>query len=147
MLENTKVHSLLVQDFDQKEVDLMRIYGDKPLLLIFYNNSCLGCTGRAIPLAYELQQNFLGVQVVGIHSNFGKEAVTESDIKSIFTIDHLPFPIYIDVDHKMYDFFESEGTPQWILLTQDGHLYRSIFGSQSGANNRLYYAIESVLQN
>jgi hypothetical protein len=31
---------------------------------------------------------------------------------SIFTIDELPFPIYIDKHHRVYDNFNSEGTPQ-----------------------------------
>lgn len=138
------VKSIEVTNFEGTKLDLMSKYKGKPLLLLFYNNSCLGCTGRAIPLAYEFQQQYSFIQVVGIHSNFGTNTITENDIKSIFTSNEIPFPIYIDEHHKEYDSFKSEGTPQWILITKTGKLYKSIFGSQLGAQNRLYYALESL---
>lgn len=144
---NDSVGSIKVLDLEGNAVDLMRAYKDKILVLIIYNNACLGCTGRAIPLAYELQQTFPSIQVVGIHSNFpGREATKES-IKAIFTSGELPFPIDIDPNHQVYDQFKSEGTPQWLLLTADGTLFRSIFGSQANAKNRLYYALESLVEN
>lgn len=142
--EGTVVQSIEVQDFDFNEIDLMKKYKGKPLLLIIYNNQCLGCTGRAIPLAYEFQEAFKKLQVIGIHTNFGNTITTENDIKSIFTIDDLPFPIYLDEKHKVYDQFHSEGTPQWLVIRADGHLQRSIFGSQIGAENRLMYALEEL---
>ena len=141
-----QISSIIVQDFEYKEVDLLSIYNNQHLLHLLYNNSCLGCTGRAIPLAYKFQQLFKWVQVIGIHSNFNSTRTTEEDIKSIFTLDKLPFPIYLDEMHKVYDFFKSEGTPQWILINKEGTLYRSIFGSQSNAENRLYYALESLME-
>jgi len=144
MNTNLKINSIKVQDFDLSEINLIAVYKGKPLLLLFYNNKCLGCTGRALPLAYEYLQSFDFVQVIGIHANFGKDDVTEQEIKSIFTSGELPFPIYIDLNHKVYDYFNAEGTPQWILITSEGQLYRSIFGSQSGAKNRLFYALESI---
>lgn len=144
-MELTKnIESILVQDFEQNSINLMQEYAGKPMLIIIYNNQCLGCTGRAIPLAYEYQQEYENLQVVGIHANFGTIKVSEVDIKSIFTIDELPFPIYLDEEHKVYDQFESEGTPQWLLLTKEGELYRSIFGSQSGARTRLMYGVEEI---
>jgi hypothetical protein len=39
------IKSINVYDFDDNEVDLMALFTAKPLLLLFYNNSCLGCTG------------------------------------------------------------------------------------------------------
>ena len=142
--ENTIIQSIKVQDFESNQIDLMEIFKEKPLLIIIYNNQCLGCTGRAIPLAYKYGQENENLQVIGIHSNFGKGEVTEEDIKSIFTTKELPFPIYLDNEHKVYDQFNSEGTPQWLLITKEGELYRSIFGSQSNAQNRLMYAVESL---
>lgn len=139
-----KIEAIKVQDFDYNEVDLIKKFNAKPLLLIIYNNQCLGCTGRAIPLAYDFQQEYKNLQVIGIHSNFGTINITEKDIKSIFTKDELPFPIYLDNNHKVYDQFNSDGTPQWILITAKGILYRSIFGSQAGAQNRLMYALEDL---
>jgi hypothetical protein len=142
--ENTAVDSILVQDFNGNQIDLIKEYQGKPILAIIYNNQCLGCTGRAIPLAYQLQKENVGVQVVGIHSNFTNKKVTENDIKSIFTIDELPFPIFLDEGHVVYDQFDSEGTPQWLLITKDAIVSRSIFGSQEGAQNRLFYALEQL---
>lgn len=142
--ENTAVDSILVQDFNGNQIDLIKEYQGKAILAIIYNNKCLGCTGRAIPLAYQLQKENLGIQVVGIHSNFTHTKVTENDIKSIFTIEELPFPIFLDEGHLVYDQFDSEGTPQWLLITKEGRLSRSIFGSQEGAQNRLFYALEQL---
>ena len=141
---DANIESIKVQDFDFAEINLMEKYKGKPLLIILYNNQCLGCTGRAIPLAYEFQQKFETLQVIGIHSNFGAIKTTETDIKSIFTIDELPFPIYLDEGHKVYDQFQSEGTPQWLLISADGHLFRSVFGSQEVTQNRLSYALEEL---
>ncbi|TDQ30318.1 TlpA family protein disulfide reductase [Tenacibaculum caenipelagi] len=138
------VTSIKVTDFENNEVDLLEKYANKPLLLLFYNNTCLGCTGRAIPLAYQFKQTYKEIKVIGIHSNFTNNNVSKKDILSIFTINELPFPIYIDKNHKIYDFFNSEGTPQWILLTPKDEVYRSIFGSQDNAQNRLYYALENL---
>lgn len=142
--ENTAVDSILVQDFNGNQIDLIKEYQGKAILAIIYNNQCLGCTGRAIPLAYQLQKENLGIQVVGIHSNFTHTKVTENDIKSIFTIEELPFPIFLDEGHLVYDQFDSQGTPQWLLITKEGRLSRSIFGSQEGAQNRLFYALEQL---
>ncbi|HZK96728.1 MAG TPA: redoxin domain-containing protein [Prolixibacteraceae bacterium] len=139
------IASIAVTDFEGNKVDLITKYKGLPLLLIFYNNACLGCTGRAIPLAYEFQQENPSIQVIGIHSNFGNAEVTKEDIQSIFTSGEVPFPIYIDKNHSVYDQFDAEGTPQWILITSEGELYKSIFGSQDGAQNRLSYAIEALI--
>ena len=138
------IESIYVEDFNQNQIDLLKKYENKAILILIYNNQCLGCTGRAIPLAYNFQKEYKNLQVIGIHANFNSNLVTEEDIKSIFTIDELPFPIYIDKNHKVYDEFNSEGTPQWILITPKRELYRSIFGSQSGAQNRLSYALDQL---
>lgn len=138
------IPSIKVQDFDYQEFNLLDKYKDQPLLIILYNNQCLGCTGRAIPLAYQYQQEYEKLQVIGIHSIFNKKPVTTEDIKSIFTTKEIPFPIYLDPDHKVYDQFHAEGTPQWLLITREGILFRSIFGSQLGAQNRLMYAINEL---
>ena len=140
---NNTVNELLVQTLDYSPVDLYQRYPNQALLLLFYNNQCLGCTGRALPMAYEFKKQFPNIQTVAIHSNFG-HSVTEQEIKEIFTLDELPYPIFIDEKHKLYDFFKSEGTPQWILLTPQKKIFRSIFGSQMGAKNRLLYALEEL---
>jgi hypothetical protein len=143
--ESYIVDSIIVTGFNVEKINLLEKYNNLPILIIIYNNQCLGCTGRAIPLAYEYQQKFSSLKVVGIHSDFGQIKSNEKEIKSIFTSGEIPFPIYIDRNHKVYDQFESEGTPQWLLINKDKTLYRSIFGSQVGVQNRLLYALEELV--
>ena len=145
MTENSKITSIVVTDFEENEINLMAKYKGKNLLLIIYRNQCLGCSGRAIPLAYDFQKEFKDLQVIGIHTNFGNTKTTKEEIHSIFTIDELPFPIYIDEKHQVYDQFNSEGTPQWLIINHEGILFRSLFGSQEGAQIRLKYALENVM--
>lgn len=140
-----KVIEIPVESLEGKVLNLLNEYPGKPLLLLFYNNRCLGCTGRAIPLAYDYMQEMTELQVIGIHSNFNNEVVTKEDILNIFTSKSQPFPIYIDKEHEVYDKFECEGTPQWILINKQGNVFRSIFGSQDGAQNRLSYALDELL--
>ncbi|QXP79066.1 MULTISPECIES: TlpA family protein disulfide reductase [Winogradskyella] len=142
---NPLIPSITVLDLDGVAVDLMQLYSNKTLLLIIYNNDCLGCTGRAIPLAYEFQQDFPSIQVVGIHADFVGRKGNKANIKAIFTSGELPFPIYIDPNHQVYDQLASEGTPQWVLISEKGELFRSVFGSQDNAKNRLFYALESLV--
>ncbi|AUC81398.1 redoxin domain-containing protein [Lacinutrix sp. Bg11-31] len=146
-MNNQPIQHIQVKDLDGIAVDLIKIYKNKVLLLIIYNNDCLGCTGRAIPLAYEFQQKHPSIVVAGIHANFINREGTKANIKSVFTSGENPFPIFIDEQHKVYDQFNAEGTPQWLLITEKGELFRSIFGSQENAKNRLYYALESVVGN
>ncbi|WP_194767504.1 TlpA family protein disulfide reductase [Tamlana sp. I1] len=143
---NPIIQSIPVLDLDGFPVDLMTAYKHKILLLIIYNNDCLGCTGRAIPLAYEFQQQYPSIQVAGIHADFVNREGTKASIKSIFTSGENPFPIYIDKHHKVFDQFNAEGTPQWLLISKKGELFRSIFGSQDNAQNRLFYALESLVE-
>lgn len=143
MEQDKIIDSIIVQDFNSNKIDLLQKY-NTPLLIIIYNNQCLGCTGRAIPLAYQYQKDFNNLQVIGIHSNFSDKVTSEKDIKSIFTTDELPFPIYLDEDHSVFDSFKAEGSPHWLLITSEKTLYRSIFGSQTGAQNRLLYALEDI---
>lgn len=142
--DSVQIGSILVKDFAQTKLDLLKIYTGKPLLIIIYNNQCIGCVGRAIPLANEFQKEFKNIQVVGLHTSFKEEVIREKDIRSVFTIEDLPFPIYIDSNRSVYDQFKSQGTPQWVLIQSNGQLYRSIFGSMADSKNRLMYALESL---
>ena len=143
---NTPIETIIVTDLEGESVNLMSAYKNKVLLLIMYNNDCLGCTGRAIPLAYQFMQDYPAIQVIGIHSDFVNREGSKASIKAIFTSGENPFPIYIDKNHKVYDQFNAEGTPQWLLISDKGELFRSVFGSQENAQNRLFYAIESLVQ-
>lgn len=145
MKEGVKIHKVIVSDLNNESINLMEEYIGKNLLLLIYNNQCLGCVGRAIPLAYDFDQLFSELVVIGIHTNFGTVTTTKKEIESIFTIDNLPFPIYLDENHEVFDQFESAGTPQWVIVKSNGTLNRSFFGSQEGAQNRLRYALEDLL--
>lgn len=142
-----KVEEITVKSLNGETVDLMEIYREKPLLLLFFNIQCLGCVGRAIPLAYDYLQEFKNLNVVAIHTTFGKETVIKDDILNIFTSKELPFPIYFDIEKTNYEKFECEGTPHWILIDKKGCIIRSIFGSQDGAQTRLIYALEELTNN
>lgn len=137
-------HNLSVKSLEGETLNLLDVLGGKNALLIFYNNACLGCTGRAIPLAYELKKEFGDVSVIGIHVDFGPAETTAEEIHAIFTIKDLPFPIYKDIDQSLYSFFACEGTPHWILLNEKGEVVNTIFGSQEGARTRLIYALEEL---
>ncbi|WP_405351838.1 TlpA family protein disulfide reductase [Nonlabens sp. Asnod3-H03] len=141
----SSITSIDVKDLDLNQVDLIQQHSGKVQLLLIYNNDCLGCTGRAIPLAYEFQLQYPDIEVAAIHSDFTNREGTKENIKAIFTSGEIPFPIYIDQHHQVYDQFKAEGTPQWLLITATGELYRSIFGSQDNAKNRLFYALESLV--
>ena len=141
------IETINVFDLEGIAVNLISKYKGKPVLLLIYNNDCLGCTGRAIPLAYDFQQMYESIQVIGIHSDFKNREATKENIKNIFTSGENPFPIYIDKHHQVYDQLNAEGTPQWLLINSNGELYRSIFGSQEGAQSRLSYAVETLVEN
>lgn len=135
---------LEVKSINGEKLDLNQLYNSTHLLLIFYNNQCLGCTGRALPLAYEFTKKFKNIQVIGIHVDFSNREINEDEIVEIFTSKTLPFPIYKDIDLNLYDHFRCEGTPHWILLNKNRKVVNSIFGSQAAAHNRLLYAIEEL---
>lgn len=140
------IEKLIVKDFQGQTLDLRQVYAQENLLIIIYNNDCLGCTGRAIPLAYDFQQQYPNIKVVGIHSDFPNREGTKENIEAIFTTKTVPFPIYIDENHQVYDQVEADGTPQWLIIDKEGNLVKSIFGSQDAAQNRLFYTLEGMLQ-
>lgn len=141
---SNKVDQILVNTLDNKTADLAELYAGKPLLVLFFNIHCLGCVGRAVPLAYDFLQEFKGLNVVAIHTTFGKEEVTKDDILNIFTTKELPYPIYFDIGKSNYEKFECEGTPHWVLIDESGKINKSFFGSQEGAQTRLIYALEEI---
>lgn len=140
-----KANQIFVNTLDGDKVNLMDTYSNSPLLVLFFNIKCLGCVGRAIPLAYDYSKEFENLKVAAIHTSFGKEVVTKDDIKGIFTTDELPIPIYFDIDKSNYERFECEGTPHWLLFNKDGTLFRSFYGSQDGAQTRLMYALDELV--
>jgi peroxiredoxin len=141
-----KIRTIIVETLDGKEVDILDRCVGKPLLLLFYNNTCMGCTGRALPMAYDYNMRHAHIDVVGIHVNFKNQDISKADIINIFTSKKLPFPIFLDKTRIVYKQFSCDGVPHWILLDENGHVLNSIFGSQEAAQNRLMYALEELME-
>ncbi len=140
-----KIEVIQVKTLEGTTINLMEEYANNPLLVLFFNIRCLGCVGRAIPLAYDYSKEFERLKVVAIHTSFGKEVVTKNDIMGIFTAKELPIPIYFDIEQNNYTKFECEGTPHWLIFNKDGELFRSFYGSQDGAQTRLMYALDELI--
>lgn len=136
--------TMILNSFCGKQIDLNELNESK--LLLFFNKNCLGCTGRAIPFAYELMSEHTKLSIHVIHSDFGLTKTNIHEINELFSAGKSPFPIYIDKDASLYKHFQCEGVPHWILLDRKNNVIRSIFGSQTGAKNRLTYAIEEVIK-
>lgn len=119
-------------------------YNGSPVLVIFYHTSCLGCTGRALPLAYQFSGEYPHIQLVVVHVDFKNRISTVDEINSVFTDNTPPFEIYRDENGQNFYHYNAEGTPHWLLFDSEGHLRQSIFGSQENAQNRLYYALEEM---
>lgn len=111
-------------------------------LVLFYNTNCLGCTGRAIPLAYKLKNEFDFIHLIVIHSSFRSTPFSKEEVLSVFTDGESPFEIYREAKHDLYDHFDCEGTPHWLIMNGKGEVLHSFFGSQEGAQLKLEYAIQ-----
>lgn len=116
-------------------------YRGKPTLLLFFNLGCHGCMSRGLPLADDIARAYPGLNVVGIHSNFGGMPYSIEQVQSEIEKRELSFPVLMDDQHATYDLFEAEGTPHWILLDDGGTIQKSIFGSQPNAQQRLTYGM------
>ncbi len=117
---------------------------DKLNILMFYNTQCLGCTGRALPFAYELKNKFNFVNMLIFHISPGTKKESVEEIRSIFTDQKPPFDIYIDEENKLYHHFAGSGTPYWVILDKNYTTRLSIFGSQEGSKLSLELAIEEM---
>ena len=138
--------SLHVSDLNNRPVNLFDSIKGKPVLLLIYNNRCLGCTGRALPMAYDFNLKYPELKVIGIHSNFKNDIIHKRDIENVFTTKQLPFPIFIDPRKKVYRQFECEGVPHWVILNKKSEVIHSIFGSQEAAQTRLSYALDELIE-
>lgn len=118
---------------------------EKVNLLLFYNTDCLGCTGRAIPFAYKISEsNKEKLNLIVIHVDFAFKKHDKDEILDIFYSKKSPFSIYKDENASLYKVLGCEGTPHWIVLSKEGEVKKSIFGSQQNAQNRLHYYLDEV---
>lgn len=117
----------------------------RPLLLLFWNVGCSGCTGRALPLTLTLGAEYPDLAIVAIHSVFGRGQTQPSDtIRAVVDYFALPYPVLEDDGDRTFQAYGAEGTPHWILIRGDGTVDRSIFGSMDGARQRLRYALQEL---
>ncbi len=133
---------------DNQPIELESILSTKHYsLFLLYHQFCLGCTGRAIPFAWEIakENRWLGVYL--LHTNQGNHKFSKKELLSVFTNGISPLPILIDNGHKLYDYYDAEGTPTWLFFDQKGNLLKNIFGSQANASNRLLYYLEELNPN
>jgi peroxiredoxin len=137
-IEPKNVELLSLDDVNINLSDLLSSI--KKNILLFYNTNCLGCTGRAIPFAYDLlQKNKSKMNIVVIHVDFGGTTHSKEEILSIFHSKISPIPIFKDIKASLYNKLNCEGTPHWILLSENGEVLNSVFGSQDNAQMRLEY--------
>ncbi len=114
-------------------------------LILFYNTNCLGCTGRAIPYGYELSNKNNNLKLIVIHVSLGRRKEDIDEIKSVFTGGEPPFPIYRDLENRLYEDLNCEGTPHWFITNKKGEVLYSIFGSQEGAKLKIELALSELL--
>jgi len=120
-----------------------------PLLILFFNLSCPGCLGRAIPYANGLiVDEKININVVGIHSNFNGADFSAEEFAKAQKEFYIRFPIFRDANFDTtFLNFGAGGSPHWILIDADGIVRYSIFGSDpNNALLRLDYMID-ILQN
>jgi peroxiredoxin len=108
----------------------------RPLLILFFNMTCPGCKGRAMPFANRMVLEHPELQVVGIHSNFNGGEATDLELQQAIVDFHLRFPVFRDHDLN-FSFFvmQAGGTPHWVIADAKGIAQYSIFGSDP--NNAL----------
>ena len=93
------------------DIELVALNGDKHTfpeliksnsfnLILFYNTNCLGCTGRAIPLAYKLKSEFDFISLIVIHSSFRPATFTREEVLAVFTDNESPIQIYRSLVRK-----------------------------------------------
>ncbi|WP_420594759.1 peroxiredoxin family protein [Deinococcus sp.] len=119
----------------------------RPGLIQFFNLECPGCVSRGIPFMKRLHAEFGDkVNLLAIHTSRGhrvypREQVGPQLLKFAREYTKLPFPVALDIDGSVADFWHTEGTPHWLAFAPGGELLRSVYGSQEGAQTRLEYLL------
>ena len=127
----------------------VRDFKGSPLLILFFNLSCPGCLGRAIPYANGLiVDKNMDVKVLGIHSNFNGADFDRDEFNSAREEFYIRFPMFRDANFDTsFLNFGAGGSPHWILVDKEGIVRYSIFGSDpDNALLRLDYMLE-ILKN
>ncbi len=117
-------------------------YRGRPLLLLFFNIGCAGCTGRAIPYTLELHERYPQLHIVAIHSSFSVSSTYPvGQIKAVLDYFKIPYPVLLDEGETTFERYQAEGTPHWVLIDAEGRVLKSFFGSMEGAVQRMEYTL------
>jgi peroxiredoxin len=123
----------------------LRAFLGRPILLLFFNIGCSGCTGRALPFTLELAERYPELQIIGVHSSFeaGSRHPTSS-VQAVIDYFKLPYLVFMDDGDATFRAYEAEGTSHWVLINADGTIRKSVFGSMAGSLQRLNYALQEL---
>lgn len=123
-------------------------FAGKPLLLLFFNLSCAGCTGRALPYTLELQERYPDLQIAAIHSSFSPGSTfSAAQVRSVLDYFGVTYPVFMDDGETTFSHYEAEGTPHWIVFDREGQVHRSFFGSMEGPVQRMEYLLLELFEN
>jgi peroxiredoxin len=123
----------------------LRAFRGRPVLLLFFNIGCAGCTGRALPFSLELAERYPELQIIGLHTSF--EAGSQhpaSRVQAVIDYFKLPYLVFQDDGAETFHAYQAEGTPHWVLIDAEGVVQRSVFGSMAGSIQRLEYAMQEL---
>lgn len=145
-IEGKKLPEWEIKSLDHKPAPTLESFFGRPVLLLFFNLGCIGCRGRAIPYADRFKELYPHLQVIGIHSNFSGIDYLPGQVSSFLYKQGVSFPVFLDQGKKTYEKYQAEGTPHWLLISSEGVLLKSIFGSMGNAIHRLDYGLIELFQ-
>ncbi|MBB6098759.1 thiol-disulfide isomerase/thioredoxin [Deinobacterium chartae] len=124
---------------------------DRPGVVMFFNVECAGCVSRGIPFLKRLTREYAGrLHVLAVHTARGHRRLPRADVEP--TVRHfaerfakLPFPVTLDLEGELAEYWGTEGTPHWLVFGAGGELLRSLYGSQENAQTRLEYLLAEQL--
>lgn len=146
VIEGNKLPDWEIKSLDYRPAPSLHHFEGQPLLILFFNLGCIGCRGRAIPYAVRFSELYPHLQVVGIHSNFAGIDYLPGQISSFLYHQGISFPVFQDEGKKTFDKYQAEGTPHWLLVSSEGILLKSVFGSMGNAIHRLDYGLTELFQ-
>jgi len=122
-------------------------FAGRPMLILFFNNDCPACKGRAFPYANQIVLKYPEIQVIGIHTRFAGPDFDNEVLRPLKAQFHLRFPYYRDEEPAKTGWrYDAGGTPHWVLVNAEGIVVKSFFGSDP--NRGLYWmdlAIEEMM--
>src|SRR5262245_65164941 len=105
-----------------KPLSLAALKG-KVVLLDFWTYGCINCM-HIIPDLKKLEKKYPNeLVVIGVHSaKFENEKDTKSIRKAVLRYE-IMHPVVNDADHKIWDRYQVEAWPTFVLIDPEGNLY------------------------